>query len=184
MRHFISAVMAAATTGALHSSPALAQSRIEACVGRILSGLTDQVRTLDSVGAARAICRQLLQDDLSLAEAATTNELYKNQIADGHVLLYMIVFITLSGIVLAALQLWASYKLAQKGSNNLTEGGEFSFREGNIAIKSSAIGVIILAISLVFFTIFVREVYNISEVFSDAPAGATHGAVPQGPPAK
>lgn len=81
-----------------------------------------------------------------------------------NVILWMVVGITLSGVLLAGLQLAASYKLAVARGTELAAGGELSFSKGgDIVLKSSITGLFILLISFAFFLVFVTQVYDIKE---------------------
>jgi H+/Cl- antiporter ClcA len=77
------------------------------------------------------------------------------------VLLLMVVVITISGIVLAGLQLLASYNLATLGRGMLAGGAEIDYGNGNISFKSSVVGLVILAISFAFFLVYVVYVYRL-----------------------
>lgn len=85
--------------------------------------------------------------------------------------MWMVVAITLSGVALAGLQLVAGYKLAAAGKAAFEQGGQLSIEHSKISLGSSVTGLMILAISLVFFIVFVTKVYLIQETHtqSDAP---------------
>lgn len=127
------------------------------------------------VGDMEGVCLNILSDEQKIIHARTTNRIYANQILHSHVLLVTVVLITLSGIVLATLQLWASYKLALAQSGSLVEGGGVTLEPGRIAVKSSVVGVAILAISLAFFGLFVTKVYPIQQAIL-GPGAPTSGA--------
>ena len=107
-------------------------------------------------------CYFMLSDQARLTRLHATARIYEDQVYQSHVMLYMVVFITLSGVILAGLQLWASYRLASCGKGTLADGGDLTFKPDDVAVKSSVVGVIILAISLAFFSIFVAQVYKIT----------------------
>jgi hypothetical protein len=92
------------------------------------------------------------------------------------VLLYMVVLITISGVVLAGVQLLASYKLALLGRGELAGGGgELTYSpNSSVSIKSSVIGLMILAMSFAFFLVFVVYVYDLRDISPDtAPRPAS-----------
>jgi hypothetical protein len=101
------------------------------------------------------------------------------------VLLYMVVLITISGVVLAGVQLLASYKLALAGHGELAGGGsEINYSASSVSFKSSVIGLTILAMSFAFFLVFVIYVYELREISSPAtPAAQTSVPAPPAPPA-
>jgi hypothetical protein len=79
-----------------------------------------------------------------------------------NVILWMVVGITLSGVLLAGMQLAASYKLASARGTDLAIGGELSFSKGgDVVLKSSITGLFILLISFAFFLVFVTQVYDL-----------------------
>lgn len=86
------------------------------------------------------------------------------QYYDQRVILWMVVCITVSGVVLAGLQLAASYKLSLLGRGVLADSGEMTIEHSRIVLKSSAMGVFILIISFAFFFIFVTQVFPAKEV--------------------
>ena len=99
------------------------------------------------------------------------------------VLLYMVVLITISGVVLAGVQLLASYKLAVLGRGELAGGGsEINYSASNISFKSSVIGLTILAMSFAFFLVFVIYVYELRDITAGAPAAQISAPAPPAPP--
>ncbi len=87
--------------------------------------------------------------------------------------LYMVVLITISGVVLAGVQLLASYKLAVLGRGELAGGGsEINYSANSISFKSSVIGLTILAMSFAFFLVFVIYVYDLRDIADTAPRQA------------
>lgn len=77
------------------------------------------------------------------------------------VLLWMVVAITIAGLLLAGFQLLAAYRLANNGRGEFSQGGELSLDAKSISLKSSVTGVIILTLSLAFFITYVKWVYPI-----------------------
>jgi len=88
----------------------------------------------------------------------------------------MVVSITISGVILAGLQLFASYKLASVGKGVFEATGEANITSHSMAVKSSVVGVVILAISFAFFLVFVLYVYTFT------PASNSGAAAPSSPP--
>jgi hypothetical protein len=89
---------------------------------------------------------------------------FLNQQAETPVMLWMVVVITLSGVLLAAIQLLAAYKLASSGKGAFEQGGQLSVEAHKISLGSSVTGLIILTVSLAFFIVFVTQVYVVKEV--------------------
>jgi hypothetical protein len=96
---------------------------------------------------------------------------------DSRILLWMVVAITISGVVLAALQLLAGYRLASVAGVDFAsgqggevkagvdfasaQGGEVKFDPKSVSLKSSVTGLLILIISFAFFIVYVKWVYPI-----------------------
>lgn len=88
---------------------------------------------------------------------------YLRQQFQGIVFLWMLVVITVSGVMLAAVQLFAAYKLASTGRGNFDQGGEVALEEKRLSVKSSVTGLLILTVSFAFFMVFVVWVYPLTE---------------------
>jgi hypothetical protein len=92
------------------------------------------------------------------------------------VLLYMVVLLTISGVVLAGMQLLASYRLALAGRGELAGGAsEIAYSATSVSFKSSVIGLTMLAMSFAFFLVFIVYVYDMREISSD---GTSRPAAP------
>ena len=110
------------------------------------------------------LCYDITAAALLADEQYNRNENLAFQMSENVVLMWMVVAITVSGVTLAGLQLYASFKLASVGKGTLAEGGTLKLENGKVVVQSSIVGVIILAISFAFFMVFVRDVYSITEV--------------------
>jgi hypothetical protein len=82
----------------------------------------------------------------------------------GRVILWMVVGMTISGVLLAAVQLMAAYRLAESGRGTLGDDGSISMESGKISVKSSVTGLLILVVSFAFFLVFVERVYTIRRI--------------------
>lgn len=102
-------------------------------------------------------------DDFQMRRA----KMYQQNYGDT-VVLWMVVFITVAGIALAAVQLLISYRLASTTGNTMGEmGGELIVEQGRVSLKSSLAGMFILAISFGFFWLFVVFVHPVRVVDLD-----------------
>jgi len=131
------------------------------------------------------MCYNILATDGIAKEQSIRNDNYIFQRTENTVLMYMVVTITVSGVILAGLQLLGSYKLALAGKPQLTEGGQpaeggqfavggqLNLSMHNIALKSSVVGVIILGISFAFFLVFVLYVYTLKDASNGREAAAS-----------
>jgi hypothetical protein len=78
-------------------------------------------------------------------------------------LMWMVVIITISGVLLAAVQLLASYQLAMAQRTALGEANELTLKRDQIVLKSSVTGLLILLVSFAFFFVFVIYVYKFQQ---------------------
>lgn len=171
MRAGLFAALLAASPAASASETPLAD-----CIRQY--GRTDTANAVDvaQLGLIRHACFEIVADEQRVRRLSATARIYEGQIRQGEILLWMVVILTFSGVALAGLQLVGSYRLAVAGKGELAEGGEVTLSPTSAAVKSSALGVLILALSLGFFAIYVREVYTISQ-------WAGPGVPAPGPPA-
>jgi hypothetical protein len=100
---------------------------------------------------------------------------FVQQVSDSRILLWMVVAITISGVLLAGLQLLAAYRLASFSGGDFApgQGGEVTLDSKSVSLKSSVTGLLILIISFAFFIVYVRWVYPIqtrTDPEADAPA--------------
>lgn len=87
---------------------------------------------------------------------------------DGIVLLWMVVAITLSGVLLAGFQLFVSFRLASVAGSGLAEAAtEITVEQNRLIFKSSVTGLAILLISFAFFLVFVLQIYTLRETSVD-----------------
>jgi amino acid transporter len=148
--------------------------QVIACIDKYLGPINPpgEIAKITAYGKA---CAELIRQQNSADFGVASNAVLVNQRFNTNVLLWMVVGITLSGVLLAALQLLGSYRLAQAGHGQFADGSEANLETGKVAVKSSVVGVIILAMSLAFFVIFVKYVYPITD-----SKGNPIGAPPSG----
>jgi hypothetical protein len=105
---------------------------------------------------------QGLLNDFQLRRLAFVEQAYSQK-----VVLWMVVVITLSGVLLAGLQVLASYKLAAAGRGEIGTS-ELNLARDKLSLKSSIAGLFILIISFAFFYVFVFEIYKIHPIDIDS----------------
>jgi hypothetical protein len=127
-------------------------------------------------------CYNSIGSQLKLDNDKIRRDSFVFQRNENIVLLYMVVLLTISGVVLAGMQLLASYRLALAGRGELAGGGsEIAYSATSVSFKSSVIGLTILAMSFAFFMVFIVYVYDMREMSSD---GAPHAAGPASQPTR
>jgi hypothetical protein len=122
------------------------------------------------------LCFAKLQDQSYITIFDVNRGKYLEQNFEDRVLLWMVVAITLSGVILAGLQLGASFKLASEGKAEFAKDSDFTLQKDRLSAKSSVTGLLILLISLGFFIIYVKYVYkidNAADVASTPPMASS-----------
>jgi hypothetical protein len=119
-----------------------------------------------------ALCFAKLQDQSYISIFDVNRSKYVEQNFEDRILLWMVVAITLSGVILSGLQLAASFRLAADGKAEFVRDSNITLQKDQLSVKSSVTGLLILLISLGFFIIYVKYVYkidNASDVASAPP---------------
>ena len=140
------------------------QQRTLECQDRALARLPAAARASLQVADFEDVS-EFCYDDLrrinQLSDSSINRGLYIHQRFENNVVLFMVVLITLSGVALAGAQLLTSYNLAATG-HTLGDGAtDLSLEQGKLSIKSSVTGLVVLAISLGFFSLYIFQVYKI-----------------------
>ena len=142
------------------------------CTADALSRVNAATLTVDDLRRASDLCYahmhgQGLLNDFKIRRLKFTQQTY-----DERILLWMVVVITLSGVFLAGMQLFASFKLASTGSSTsgFDQQTELTVEQGKLSVKSSLTGLLILICSFAFFWVFVYEIFVIKPVNVDGEA--------------
>lgn len=136
-----------------------------------------------------AFCYDQVRSEDLLQDFNMRKLAYVQQSSDTRVILWMVVAITISGVLFAGLQLLAAYRLATVGKVDFHQGqgGAIKIDSKSISLKSSVTGLLILIISLAFFIVYVKWVYPIQQE-ADPEAGSSRtsaaGTLLPGPPPK
>jgi hypothetical protein len=117
--------------------------------------------TPETLRDAREHCYSLIQAQGLLSDFAIRKLNFFQQYRANGVLMWMVVAVTFSGVLLAGIQLWASYLLAAANRTSLrANSGELTLKRDQMVLKSSITGLFILLISFCFFLVFVFYVYR------------------------
>ncbi len=163
------------------AAPGERVENVVACIDHYAPKDPQGAPALPALQETYAFCHSVIATEFLTKEQIVRNAGFADQRYENCVLLIMVVGITISGVVLAGLQLLGSYRLAKDGHGEFGGGGEASASVSSVAVKSSVVGVVILAISFAFFLVFVMDVYTIRDVSGSAPAAPA--APPAAPPA-
>jgi hypothetical protein len=156
---------------------------VYACESRTLNAIKPQPEAVNlaMLASIHSLCYQEVAGADVLVDFGIRKSAYINQQIQTTILMWMVVAITLSGVALAGLQLVAGYKLAAAGKAAFEQGGQLSIEHSKISLGSSVTGLMILAISLVFFIVFVTKVYLIQETHTQSDAPVSTPGLPATP---
>ncbi len=111
-------------------------------------------------------CHELIYVQSELNEFTIRRLVFQSQHNSDMVLLWMVVFITIAGVLLSGLQLYTSYRMMSDGiiaPGGPEQGHSLEIERGKVALRSSVTGLFILIISFAFFYVFVIFVYKIDD---------------------
>jgi hypothetical protein len=134
------------------------------CRDRLQKQISPTAVDLQLLGGIHGLCYAEVNEEDTLVEFGIRRSAFLNQQLQAPVMLWLVVGITMSGVMLAAVQLLAGYRLALAGKAAFDQGGRLDFEKSKISLNSSVTGLIILVISLAFFYVYVTQVYLIKEV--------------------
>ncbi len=159
-------------------------ARYDQCLARVIAG----DKPLDQQQSwASGFCYEQARNAGLASELDVRHRAFSDQAYHSLVILWLVVAITLSGVLLAAAQLWMSFELVSQGREIEASDSEISLERGKIVVRSSITGLLILTISLVFFLVYAIWIFSIEESSPPSSAvmgsgGATAGSN-KGPPA-
>jgi len=160
-----------------------AAAGVNSCMDHYAAGpFDDKPAQINLLWSVYNLCDAMTSRKLLYEEQVIRNENFVFQRYENTIIMLMVVSITISGVVLAGLQLLASYKLASAGKGLFEDAGEVNITSHSMAVKSSVVGVIILAISFAFFLVFVLYVYTFTPASNSGAAAApapSQSAAPQ-----
>jgi hypothetical protein len=155
-------------------------SRMNSCISSIIERTKPPKVTTGMYEQIWRICGNQIFNSLYLDDFTIRREKFIRQELDERVNLFLVVIITLSGVILAGMQLVQSFKLASAGRAESARDSEIAIESGRISLKSSITGAIILALSFAFFMVYVVWIYSIHEV----PVGRPDNLISEAPAAE
>jgi hypothetical protein len=123
-----------------------------------------QINNLNDYIGLYNLCNDQIFRNYEYSDFAVRREKFVRQELDERVNLWLVVIITLSGVILSGVQLLMSYKIALSGKEYWNSDATFAIKQGEISFKSSVTGLAILAMSLAFFVVYVGWIYPNKEV--------------------
>jgi len=135
---------------------------IQTCISDTLHLMGDpKPPNIDLLHQLVGHCYSLNQSQGVIRDFGTRELIYAQQYRANGILMWMVVIITLSGVLLAAIQLSTSYKLALTLGHRNEMTNEISLTKDAIILRSSITGLIILGASFGFFLVYVLYVYRL-----------------------
>lgn len=150
---------------------------LASCVDRQIGTLRPERLDTDLIGTLVRLCYSQIHGQGLLNDFQIRRAQFLHHYQAQAVILWMLVAITISGVILAGIQLVASYRLAAIDRTSLEHGTEVMLQQDKISLKSSFVGLAILAISLAFFALFVFKVFKLEETNPDRTVPAQSGPV-------
>src|SRR5215831_4375595 len=129
-------------------NPSDHQTAMLACLEKVIQKIAPNKISAGLYERFWRLCGNQIFNGLYLDDFKIRREKFLRQELDERVNLWLVVSITISGVVLAAVQLFLSYRLAVKGYAEFAKDSELSVEAGKISLRSSITGTVILAISL------------------------------------
>jgi hypothetical protein len=172
---FVGLAMAVAATlaiQALRPSPPTAvnpeafaadDQRLMTCIAKTVEFIKPPKVGFDLYEKAWRLCGNQIYNSMYFTDFSIRRNKLIQQEFDERVNLWMVVCITISGVLLAGVQLFMSYRIAAAGHGEFAKDMSLVVQQGKISMQSSVTGVIVLAISLAFFMVYVKWIYSISE---------------------
>lgn len=139
------------------------------CIKQTTEATKTDAPNIDNYQKIWALCGNQIYDLLLYNDFLIRRQKYSDNTLDEKVNLWLVVVITLSGVVLAAFQLVLSYKLAVIAHTDLAASSELAAEQGKISFKSSVTGLMILALSLLFFVVYVKWIYQTNDINAQKP---------------
>lgn len=138
------------------------ETQFSACQKQTLEQVSPGTKDMKNLYDFMNFCYWTLWNLGQLKEFEIRRAKFVQQDTDDIVLLWMVVAITISGVILAGLQLLASYRLASAGHGEFAQDSEFVLERNRVSLKSSITGLLILTVSFGFFIIYVLYVHAIT----------------------
>jgi hypothetical protein len=130
------------------------------CITSTLNTLNLKPPSLTGLSDVQGYCYSVVRSQGLLNDFTFRRLNFVQQYRANGILMWMVVVITISGVFLAAIQLFASYQLALTQRTAFTQSDEISLKRDQIVLKSSVTGLFILLLSFAFFLVFVLYVYR------------------------
>lgn len=153
-------------------------TRLASCRATVFGVIKPDRTELGLLEQISNLCYTQVRGESLLADFNIRRTNFLQQQSQGNVIMWMVVAITLSGVVLAGIQLLAAYRLASAGQGDFNQPGEITLQQNKISLKSSVTGLMILTVSFAFFLVYIIWVYTIHDVQSAPESDARRTSTP------
>jgi hypothetical protein len=171
-------ILILAVAAAAQTAPDSEAAKLDKCRQAALSLIKPEKIDIGLLTQVSDHCQAQVRGADVLQDFNIRRSKYLQQETEGTVLLSMVVALTVSGVVLAALQLYAAFRLAQAGRGKFDAPNEITLEQSKVSLKSSVTGLLILVVSFAFFIVYVAWVFTIKETKIDVEAVPTPSAHP------
>jgi hypothetical protein len=139
-------------------------AKVTACQTNAISLTKPEKLDIRVLQQISELCYEEVRRNDILGDFQIRRSNYMEQRYAGKILLWMVVAITISGVILAGIQLFVAYQLASIGRGEFAQGGEATLERSKVSVRSSVTGLLILTVSFAFFMVFVIWIYTIKEM--------------------
>lgn len=175
-------------------------SSMSECYGNAMKRAGIERADIPLQNEIRLFCAFEILDQGRLNDFQLRRMAYFQQDYAAYITLWMVVVITISGVVLAGVQLLASYNLSVRSRDmsavqavaaagatpaaaqgaapamvQFVDSGQLEVEKGRLVLRSSVTGLFILIVSFGFFLVYVLEIYTLKENDPDRRAAAQQG---------
>ena len=138
---FIILILAVSTAGAQTASDTHA-ARLARCRSGALELIKPDKTDVNLLNQISHYCYAQTRGEDVLEDFEIRRSKLIQQETEGTILLWMVVALTLSGVAMAALQLFGAYRLAEIGRAEFTTTSEISLEQSKISLRSSVTGLL------------------------------------------
>jgi hypothetical protein len=144
---------------------------IESCRERMALRL--KITSIDesAIKTISDLCNWEISDAYGFAESDARLAAFSLQREQGTIILWIVVAMTAVGLLLAIIQLGMSFVLAIRFKRELVDQAEVRATAKEVVMRSSTIGLALLAVTFAFFLTYVLFVYPIREI---SPRGSPY----------
>lgn len=151
---------------------------VDKCEQATSTALSSRSRDIQTIDAISAHCLTLVSSVYRLEDYDVRRSAFYEQYSETTFLLWLVICITVSGIILAAVQLVTAYRLSIALGENVGEQTQLTIDTKRLSVRSTVSGLIILAMSFAFFLVYVIYIYPLEDTGSSNPSPSAINSSP------